>query len=85
MKKRTPLYEETTYERTSDEWKEYAHHRKYYFDERTGKASCRTVVEFQDTRSGTNAVTSDTTRNIPLTKLPTAAKAKLAAKLAKKH
>jgi hypothetical protein len=71
------FHTETTYESTSDEWKEHEHKKSYYLDNRTGKITCRTVTEFQDTRSGTNTITSDETVEIELSKLSKALKKKL--------
>lgn len=72
------FHTDTTYESTSDEWKEYVHERKYYFDKKTGKITCRTITEFQDTRSSINTVTSDKTNEIERCKLDKTATAKLA-------
>lgn len=74
---RVMFYRETNYERTSDEWKEYAHEKTYYFDRDTGKITCRTLIEFQDTRTSSNTVTSDETIEIERRKLSAAVKAKL--------
>lgn len=71
------FHTETSYEKTSDEWKEYVHERTYYFDKKTGKITCRTLTEFQDTRSSSNTVTRDETAEIKRSRLGAAAKARL--------
>lgn len=71
------FHTETSYESTSDEWKEYVHERTYYFDKKTGKITCRTVTEFQDTRTSSNTVTRDETVEIERSRLGIAAREKL--------
>jgi hypothetical protein len=73
------FHEHTSYESTSDEWKEYVHQYSYFLDRLTGKITRRTVTEFQDTRSGSNTITSDKTVEIARTKLDKVAASKLAA------
>lgn len=72
------FHTETTYERTSDEWKEHVHTRSYYLDQSNGKITCHTIVEFQDTRSSTSLKTGDETVEIARSRLSRAARAKLA-------
>ncbi len=72
------FHKHTSYQSTSDEWKGYVHEYSYYLDKATGKISCRTVTEFQDTRNSLNTVTADTTVEIERSKLSKDAKAKLA-------
>lgn len=71
------FYRETSYESTSDEWKEYVHEQTYYVEKKTGKITCRTLTEFQDTRASINTVTRDDTVEVDRSRLGAAAKAKL--------
>lgn len=71
------FHRETSYESTSDEWKEYVHETTYYFDKKSGKITCRTLIEFQNTRTSSNTVTHDEMIEIERSKLSVAARAKL--------
>jgi hypothetical protein len=77
MAARKVFFEETTYQATSDEWKEYEHEHSYYLDQKTGAIFKRTVTEFQNTRDGTSAVTKDDTVEIDRASLSAEAAAKL--------
>ena len=79
------FHEDVRYTPTSDEWKEHVYTYTYFYDRAKKIVTLKTVVEFDDTRSGTRDKISEEVVEIDRESLPDDASKKLKALISDKQ